>query len=152
MESQAVDWLEWSVHRVLFWESDPRKKGRLLRSFHHFIMHAIFVMMIVSHTIYPAFWLQTLLLGIWFLIWLQHIVTHGCVSSKVEQRLIGDTENFVDPLLEMFNVTPSKEISIAVVVLGSSCVVTLLSLEWIARAVHLARPYVLHVWALYVNV
>lgn len=145
MESHAVDGFEWCVHQLLFWEPNARKKGRILRFAHHLTMHAIFVLMVVSHTVYPAFWLQTLLLGAWVLIWLQHIVANGCVSSKVEQRLIGDNESFVDPLLEMFDVTPSKEISVAVVVLGSTCIVTLLGLEWTARAIHLARSFVARV-------
>lgn len=145
MESFAVEWTEWLVHVALFWESDPRKKGRLLRSFHHFVMHALLVMIVVSHTIYPAFWLQTAVLGVCILIWIQHVTTNGCVVSKVEQKLIGDTESFVDPILEMFGVTPTREISIAVVVLGSSLSVFLLSLEWVARVSHKAVPFIVSI-------
>jgi len=141
LEAFAVEWTEWLVHLTLFWEPDARKKGRILRSFHHFVMHALLVMIVVSHTIYPAFWLQTVVLGICILIWVQHVTTNGCVVSKVEQKLIGDTESFVDPILELFGVTPSREISIAVVVLGSSVFVFLLSMEWIARVAHKAVPF-----------
>jgi hypothetical protein len=146
MESISVEWTEWVVHKLFFWESDNRKKGRALRSFHHFVMHALLVMIVVSHTLYPAFWLQTLVLGMCYLIWVQHVLANGCVVSKVEQKLIGDTESFVDPILELFNVKPTKEISIAVVVLGSTLSVFLLSLEWVARVFHKAYPILRSMW------
>ena len=136
METFATEWTEWIVHKVFFWEPDNERKGKLLRAIHHFVSNSLIVMIIVSHTVYPAFWLQTLVLAICILVWLQHVSCNGCVVSKVEQKLIGDSNSFVDPLFDLFHVTPTKELSIMVVILGSSVGVLLLSLEWIARVHH----------------
>jgi hypothetical protein len=140
MESFATEWTEWIVHKVFFWESDNERKGKLLRAIHHFLSNSLIVMIIVSHTVYPAFWLQTIVLCICLLVWLQHVSCNGCVISKVEQKLIGDSSSFVDPLFDLFHVEPTKELSIMVVILGSSVGVLLLSLEWIARVHHKIIP------------
>lgn len=136
MEAIAIEWVEWAVHSLLFWEEDPKRKGKILRSFHHFFMHALLVMIIISHTLYPTFFLQTIILGICICIWIQHILTNGCVVSKVEQKLLQDSENFVDPILEIFHIIPTREISIAIVILGSTLTTLLLTLEWISRVSH----------------
>ncbi len=131
-----MEWFEWAVNSLLFWEDNPKRKGKILRSFHHFFMHALLVMIIISHTLYPSFFLQTIILGICICIWIQHVLTNGCVVSKVEQKLLDDSENFVDPILELFHITPTREISIAVVILGSTLTTLLLTLEWISRVSH----------------
>ena len=141
MESYAVEWTEWIVRTLLFWEEDDVRKGLILRTFHHATMYALGTLIIVSHTIYPAFWLQTLVLGLCILIWVQHVVTHGCVISKVEQKLIGDTESFVDPFLMMFRIEMTHESKSGLVILGSTLVVTLLSLEWVGRVFHKVVPF-----------
>jgi hypothetical protein len=69
------------------------------------------------------------------------------VISKVEQKLIGDSESFVTPILEAFHLKPTQELAVAVVILGSSLGVFLLSLEWVARVHHKLIPLVLLLWA-----
>lgn len=140
MESYAVEWTEWVVRTVLFWETDDARKGLILRTLHHAVMYALGTLIIVSHTIYPAFWLQTLVLGACVLIWIQHVLTHGCVISKVEQKLIGDSESFVDPFLSMFHIDMTHDSKSGLVILGSTLVVGLLSLEWVARVHHKVVP------------
>lgn len=147
MESYAVEWTEWVVRTGLFWESDDARKGLIVRTLHHAIMYALGTLVIVSHTIYPAFWLQTLVLGACVLIWIQHVLTHGCVISKVEQKLIGDSESFVDPFLSMFRIEMTHESKSGIVILGSTLVVGLLSLEWIARIHHKLIPIAAQVLA-----
>lgn len=146
METIATEWTEWFVHKIMFWETDNARKGKLLRLVHHFISTSMIVLIVVSHTIYPAFWLQTLVLFFWVLVWIQHITCNGCISSKVEQKLIGDTESFVSPILEAFHLKPTQELAIAVVVMGSTLGVFLLGLEWLARIHHKLIPLVAEVW------
>jgi hypothetical protein len=142
MESFATEWTEWAVHTILFWETDNERKGKILRWVHHFMTNALLIMIVVSHTIYPAFWLQTFILVFSIFAWLQHLTCNGCVISKVEQKLIGDSKSFVDPFLELFHIEPTKELSIAFLILGSTIGVGLLSLEWIARVHHKLLPLV----------
>ena len=136
MEAFTTEWGEWITHKVFFWETDNERKGKLLRAIHHFGMNALVVMIVVSHTVYPAFWLQSLVLFFCFLVWVQHITCNGCIISKVEQKLIGDSSSFVDPIFELFHVEPTKELSVMTVTLISTLGVGILGLEWIARVHH----------------
>jgi len=146
MESFATEWTEWAVHKVLFWEEDPVRKGKLVRYIHDFLSNTMIVLIVISHTLYPAFWLQTIVLCICVLVWLQHLVCNGCVISKVEQKLIGDTRSFAAPFLEVFHIEPTKELGSAMIIMGSTLVVFFLGLEWIARIHHKLLPVVLTIF------
>jgi len=146
MEAFATEWTEWIVHKVMFWETDPVRKGKILRYIHHFFSNAIVVLIVVSHTIYPAFWLQTIVLFFCVLVWLQHVTCNGCVLSKVEQKLIGDSDSFVTPILEAFHLKPTQDLAIAIVIMGSTIGVFLLGLEWLARVHHKVLPLVAEIW------
>jgi hypothetical protein len=142
MEQTATEWAEWTIRHVFFWEPDDAKKGRIVRAIHHAVMFGLSTMILVSHTVYPAFWLQTLVLGFCFLIWGQHVLTNGCVLSKVEQKWIGDEASFVDPFLDLFHVEANEASKRGIVILGSTVVVSLLSLEWVSRVFHKIIPFV----------
>ena len=142
MEQTATEWTEWIVHRVFFWESDNVKKGRIVRAIHHAGTIALGTLILVSHTLYPAFWLQTILLGFCLLVWIQHILTNGCVISKVEQKLIGDETSFLDPFLDLFHIEATEQSKRGILILGSTLSVALLSLEWIGRVIHKVMPLV----------
>jgi len=140
METFAIEWTEWGVHKVMFWEEDPIRKGKILRYIHNFLSNTLIILIVISHTLYPAFWLQTILLFICVLVWLQHLACNGCVVSKVEQKLIGDHESFVTPILEAFHLEPTPELGNVFVIVGSSMGVFLLGLEWLGRIHHMMIP------------
>jgi hypothetical protein len=147
MEAYAVEWTEWLVRTVLFWEPDDVRKGIILRTIHHAGTYSLATLILVSHTIYPAFWLQTIVLGIYALVWIHQVLTHGCVISKVEQKLIGDSQSFVDPFLTMFRIEATHESTGGIIVLGSTLIMCLLSMEWLARLHHKAIPVLMQVLA-----
>jgi hypothetical protein len=140
METVATEWMEWAINKVLFWEEDPIRKGKIVRYIHDFMSNALIILIVISHTLYPAFWLQTVILFICIIVWLQHLACNGCVMSKVEQKLIGDTNSFATPILEVYHIEPTKELTSALVILGSSVSVFFLSLEWFARVHHKLLP------------
>jgi hypothetical protein len=146
MEAFATEWAEWVVHKVMFWEEDPIRKGKMLRYIHNFLSNTLIILIVVSHTLYPAFWLQTIVLFFCVLVWLQHIACNGCVVSKVEQKLIGDHESFVTPILEVFHLEPTPELATVFVIVVSSIGVFLLGLEWIARVQHKLIPVAASIW------
>jgi len=141
MEAWGVEQWEWATHKILFWEDDDVQKGRILRFFHFCSGYALIFLVAFSHLIYPAFWLQTLVLFLVALVWIQHLVFNGCISSKVEQKLIGDSTSFVDPILELFHIEPTKEIGVFTVTLISTLGANLLFLEWISRLHHKVIPF-----------
>lgn len=38
-----------------------------------------------------------------------HMITGGCVLTRIEQRLTGDNLTIVDPLLEIFNIPKTRK-------------------------------------------
>lgn len=142
METQATDAVEWIVHRLFFWESDNKRKGRILRAIHAFGVYALLTLIVVSHVVYPAFWLQTLILMFCVCVWAQHVVTHGCVFSKVEQRLLEDEESFMDPYLELFRIEIDNESKKGLLILGSSIATFMLGLEWLGRVHYKVRSLI----------
>jgi len=140
MEKTAVDWTEWIIHRIFFWEEDDGKKGRIVRALHYAGTYFLLTLILVSHVLYPAFWLQTLILGFCGLVWIHHILTRGCVLSKVEQRLLKDESSFLDPYLEIVGIEANEKSKQGILILGSSLAVAILSLEWIGRLSHKVIP------------
>ena len=150
MEAWAVEHWEWTIHKFFFWEKDDVQKGRIVRVIHYFLGFALIFLVAFSHLIYPAFWLQTVTLMLMTSVWLQHITCNGCVSSKVEQKLIGDNASFIDPILQLFKLEPSQELTIFTLIVISTVATNILWLEWIGRMHHTLRPVVsnLHVSAM----
>lgn len=136
-----MEWAEWSIDKLLFWESDPKRKGRILRTIHHFVSYALVVCIVVAHTLYPAFWFQTLLLGICILVWIQHVLTHGCVISKIEQKWLEDQDSFIDPFMEILRIQVDNDSKPGILILGSTIAVLILYLEWIGRVIHMMIKY-----------
>jgi hypothetical protein len=101
-------------------------------------MYLLLSAIIISHTLLPSSFL--LLLTVYIVcvtIWLQHIITGGCIISKIEQKLLEDDRSFVDPFLKIFNIQITRETTIGVTVMGSTTVVALLGLEVFSRFVML---------------
>jgi hypothetical protein len=96
--------------RILYqWlTNDGEVLGYILAVSHFVISIFIFIILVVSHTIYPALWLQFV---VWFgitLIWLQHVFLKVCVSIVAEQRLTNNTAPFFDivkNICELFHIS-----------------------------------------------
>ena len=139
MQALAIEWTEWAINTVMFWEPDEKKRAKIVRAVHHFASYGLITMIIISHTVYPAFWFQSYVLFLCILVWVQHIATGGCVISKIEQKWLGDRESFVDPIVELFHIklAPEDDRS-GFVTLVSTVATFFLTLEWISRASHVA--------------
>jgi hypothetical protein len=128
-------WFERIVRWIFFWESDDKKLGVLLRFLHHSIVYCMGILYVLNHTIIPSYLLFCGLYICFFIIWVHHILTGGCLSSKVEQRLIGDSKSFVDPILEAFHIPITEKSTIGVVILGSTLVMGMLTFELTSRTI-----------------
>ena len=133
MEETAVNWTEWVIHRIFYWEEDNAKKGRLVRAIHTGTSYVILLMVVLSFTLLRAFWIQTILLGICGLIWLQHILFHVCVFSKVEQRLLEDETSFLDPFLELVGVEANERSKQGILMMLSTIGMAMFTLAWVGR-------------------
>jgi hypothetical protein len=96
--------------RILYqWlTNDGEVLGYILAVSHFIISIFLSIVLIVSHTIYPALWLQFI---VWFgitLIWLQHVFLKVCVSIVAEQRLTNNTAPFyeiIQIICDFFNIS-----------------------------------------------
>jgi hypothetical protein len=140
-QDYLLDILEPFCKKLFFWESDPVRIGKLIRFTHHSIVYTIGISIIVVHTIMPSYFLLCILYLACLLIWIQHITTGGCISSKLEQRLIGDKNSFIDPILEVFNIPITPQTTSGIVVMGSTLVIFMMSLELCARTVLTLNSY-----------
>jgi amino acid transporter len=138
---EVTDWVEWMLHKAMFWETDNGRKGRILRAVHHCMSYGILTLILVSHTIYPALWFQTMIMIAVGLTWIQHMILRGCVFTRVEQRLLGDQSNFWDPYIELMGIKPSTEVNTAVLITVSTVAFAFMGLEWIANMIRLTRDF-----------
>ena len=140
MEESAVNWTEWAVKRVFFWEEDETKVGKLVRAVHAGFTYMMLLLIALSFTLLPAFWFQTILLCIAGAVWLQHILFHGCVFSKVEQRLLKDETSFLDPYLGLFGVEANERSKQGILMMLSTVGFSLFTLAWGGRVVREILP------------
>ena len=61
--------------------------------------------------------------------------------SRIEQRLIGDTKSFVDPILDTFHIPITPESTAGIVVLGSTSIMFMLSCELVIRIITLIKNW-----------
>ena len=127
--------LESIVKKLFFWESDSARIGKLIRWIHHTGAIILAMLIFLNHTIYQSYVLFVGLYFFMFLVWAHHIITGGCIISKLEQKLIGDEASFVDPILEVFHIPITPESSSGLVLLTSSLIFMMLTLEMMSRTI-----------------
>jgi hypothetical protein len=74
--------------------SDGEILGHILGVLHFMIAMLIFILLIVSHTIYPALWLQGVVLFCIISIWCQHVILKVCISLVAEEKLTNSRPPF----------------------------------------------------------
>lgn len=80
--------------------------GYILGVIHLTVCICIILMIIISHTLYPAFWLQCVMFVIVFVIWLQHILLKVCVVFVAEYKLTKDVPPFYTLITAVTNLDP----------------------------------------------
>jgi hypothetical protein len=131
MESSTETLLRW----MFFWERDDKTLGKFIRFLHHAVIYTALVVYVIIHTIHPSYILLCFFWAFALLVWVQHVVTGGCIFSKIEQKLVGDTQSFVDPILAAFHMPVTPETTSGIVTMGSSCVMVLLTFELVCRTI-----------------
>jgi hypothetical protein len=125
--------LEFILRKVIFWEKDDKQIGRIARFIHYGFMYCMTFLYILNHTFLPSYLLFIVYYGVFLLIFIHHIICGGCVWTTIEQRLIGDNQCFIDPLLEIFHVPTTSDVSSGVFILLSCLFMGILTLELILR-------------------
>jgi hypothetical protein len=140
-QEYLLDILEPLSKRVFFWENEPVRIGKLIRVLHTNSMYILFFSIIIVHTVVPSYFLLVLIYIFCFCVWVHHILTGGCIISKLEQKLIGDSSSFIDPLLDVFNIPITPQTTTGAVIMGSTIILFMMTLELCARTVLNIKSY-----------
>lgn len=127
--SQLHSWLKY-----FYPDLDKETLSKNLYYFHVFSIFLLVAAIVLSHTVYPMFWLQCLVFVVAVLIWLQHIFLQICICTFVEQQLSTKTPVIVDGILELFGMEITNKNRIGVTFLFGSLTVSFLGLELFARS------------------
>jgi hypothetical protein len=87
--------------------SDGEILGYILGVIHFMIAVLIFMLLFISHTLYPALWLQGVVLFCMTLIWVQHVILKVCISIVAEEKLTNGRAPFfsiVNGISNMFKI------------------------------------------------
>jgi hypothetical protein len=127
--------LEMVLRWIFFWETDDKRLGHLIYFLHQSSVMFTVVCYMVIHTLYPSYILLGIIWAITSIVWLLHIFTGGCVLTRIEQKLTGEKNTIIDPLLEIFHIPNTKETSMGITVLMSTVFMAALSFELLARTI-----------------
>jgi hypothetical protein len=138
-KEKIISILEESLKRFIFFiyswlTTDGEVLGYILGVGHFIVAITIFIILIISYTIYPAFWLQLVVVIGLFIIWIQHIVLRVCISIVAEQNLTNHTAPFfiiVDGLTEYIGIKFNTFVEH--VVIAETIAIACLSLGLIGR-------------------
>jgi hypothetical protein len=128
----AVNFLNSSVQFLYKWlTTEGEALGYILGYLHFMAFVLLIIGIVISHTIYPSFWLQLGIFCVLFLVWLQHIFLKVCVSIVAEKHLTKTISPFHEIIEGIFKISTSDFIDDYV--LGETAVVGCLALELVSR-------------------
>jgi hypothetical protein len=91
-KEKTIEYLETRLRNLISFlyswiTHDGEILGYILGVLHFTMSIVIFVVLFISHTLYPALWLQGVVLLCMFVIWFQHVILKVCISIVVEEKL-----------------------------------------------------------------
>jgi hypothetical protein len=88
--------------------TDGEVLGYILGVWHFVVCITIFVTIIVSHTVYPVWWLQVFSFVCLLLIWLQHVFLQVCIVFIAERKLTNKEPPFYEIIRNIFHINPEQ--------------------------------------------
>jgi len=88
--------------------TDGEVLGYILGVCHVMICVSVGVCCIISHTLYPANWLQILVFVFLVIVWLQHILLGVCVVFVAEHKLTNKDPPFYEIIRVIFRIDPTQ--------------------------------------------
>jgi hypothetical protein len=127
--------IESILRKLIFWEKEDKPVGRIIRFIHYGFMYFLIFFYLVNHTLLPSYGLFMIYYCIFLIIFIQHLICRGCVVTMIERRLLGDKQNFINPLLELFHVPTTPDVSHPVFMLLSCLFMCILTFELMLRTI-----------------
>jgi hypothetical protein len=128
----SVDYLKRAITFCYKWlTNEGEALGYILGHIHFMLFSMLVTLVILSHTVYPNFWLQLALFCVIFIVWAQHIFLKVCVSIVAEQELTQKRSPFHELLENVFQISTDDFINYFVVT--ETTALGCLGLELISR-------------------
>jgi len=91
-KEKTIEYLETKLRKLISFlyswiTHDGEILGYILGVLHFMISIVILILLFISHTLYPALWLQGVALFCMALIWFQHVILKVCISIVAEEKL-----------------------------------------------------------------
>jgi hypothetical protein len=108
-KEKTIDYLETKLRNLIgflySWIThDGEILGYILGVLHFMISIVIFILLFISHTLYPALWLQGFALFCMSLIWFQHVILKVCISIVAEEKLTNGRAPFFGIVYDITNI------------------------------------------------
>ena len=136
IDGPVVEKLEnYTINTISFlygWIStDGEVLGYILGVIHFVTSTMILMMVVISHTLYPSFWLQLCAFICVFIIWIQHIFLKVCIYIVAERRLTNHEPPFFKIIRDVLGINTDEFISY--IVTAETVAVGCLGLEIISK-------------------
>jgi hypothetical protein len=108
-KEKTINYLETKLRKLISFlyswiTHDGEILGYILGVLHFMISIVIFILLFISHTLYPALWLQGVTLFCMALIWFQHVILKVCISIVAEEKLTNGRAPFFGIVNDISNV------------------------------------------------
>jgi hypothetical protein len=141
VRKKIQDLLEVTLRYTLFWETDDKRLGSILKVAHQYLVSTIVICYVLVHTLVPSYWFMV---AVWFcvvLTFLQHILLGGCVLTRLEHKLTGEKTTIVDPILDLFQIPITPKSQMGITILFSTISSVFLTFELFTRTLLNVRDW-----------
>jgi hypothetical protein len=100
------EYLKQTIRFLYKWlTTDGEALGYILGHIHFMLFVCLLFLVIISHTLYPSFWLQLGVFMIILMIWIQHIFLKVCISTVAEKDLTNNSAPFHELVETILNIS-----------------------------------------------
>ncbi len=142
VRKKIQDVLEIALRTILFWETEDKRIGSLLKVGHQYFVSFIVICYVLVHTLVPSYWFMV---AVWITVvttWIQHIVLGGCVLTRLEHKLTGEKTTIVDPILDLFQIPITPKSQMGITILFSTISSVFLTFELFTRTLLNIRGWI----------
>lgn len=108
----SVDYLKRAISFSYRWIThEGEGLGYILASLHFMMFTCLTLMVIISHTVYPNFWLQLAVFCCILAVGVQHVVFKVCISTLAEEELTKTRSPFYNLVEDIFQISTNDFIN-----------------------------------------
>ena len=119
------------IRSTLFWETDDKKLGLIVRIAHHSFLYSMILWYFYIHMFSPSFFSLILFYIIFLVAWFIYLFSYAFDLDDMEQKWTGTNDSLLSNLLEIFHI-PLIQCN-GVIVLSTTIIALMLTFEITSR-------------------